>query len=63
MAVIVGGGVQILFTITLSAIAAYLTIGGVNRSVFWGFLIALSSTAIVLKMLEIKGKQTPRMVE
>ncbi len=55
-AVIVGGGVQISLTIILSAIAAYLAIGSVNRSVFLGFLIALSSTAIVLKMLADKGE-------
>lgn len=55
-AVIAGGGIQVLLTITLSAVAAYLLTGNANRSVFFGFLIALSSTAIVLKMLADKGE-------
>lgn len=55
-AVIVGGGVQMLLTIAMSAIGAYLVIGSGNKSVFFGFLIALSSTAIVLKMLADKGE-------
>ncbi|MDP3296118.1 MAG: cation:proton antiporter [Thermodesulfovibrionia bacterium] len=55
-AVIVGGGVQVLLTITLSAVAAYLVTGHTNKSIFFGFLIALSSTAIVLKMLTEKGE-------
>ncbi len=55
-AVIAGGGIQVLLTITLSAVAAYLLTGNANRSVFFGFLIALSSTAIVLKMLVDKGE-------
>ena len=54
--VIVGGGVQVLLTITLSAIIAYLTIGHINKSIFFGFLVALSSTAIVLKILTEKGE-------
>lgn len=55
-AVIAGGGIQVLLTIALSAAAAYLLTGNANRSVFFGFLIALSSTAIVLKMLAKKGE-------
>ena len=55
-AVIAGGGIQVLLTIALSAVAAYLLTGNANRSVFFGFLIALSSTAIVLKMLADKGE-------
>ena len=55
-AVIAGGGIQVLLTIALSATAAYLVTGNANRSVFFGFLIALSSTAIVLKMLAEKGE-------
>lgn len=54
--VIGGGGVQVLLTIVLSAIAAYFATGNINRSIFFGFLIALSSTAIVLKMLADKGE-------
>lgn len=55
-AVMVGGGIQILLTITLSSIIAYFAVGSINQSVFLGFLIALSSTAIVLKMLADKGE-------
>ncbi|MBI5188245.1 MAG: cation:proton antiporter, partial [Nitrospirae bacterium] len=51
-----GGGVQVLLTIILSATAVYLATGNINRSVFFGFLIALSSTAIVLKMLAERGE-------
>jgi CPA2 family monovalent cation:H+ antiporter-2 len=55
-AVVVGGGVQVFLTIALSALAAYLAAGYTNRSLFFGFLIALSSTAIVLKILAEKGE-------
>lgn len=55
-AVIVGGGAQVLLTIVLSSYAAYLVTGSVNRSIFVGFLVTLSSTAIVLKMLSEKGE-------
>lgn len=55
-AVIAGGGIQVLLTITLSAIAVYIVTGNTNRSIFFGFLIALSSTAIVLKMLSERGE-------
>lgn len=55
-AVLVGGGVQVLLTIALTALAVYIVSGNVNRSVFFGFLIALSSTAIVMKLLAEKGE-------
>ncbi|MBA4322339.1 MAG: hypothetical protein C0408_05915 [Odoribacter sp.] len=55
-AVIAGGGVQVSLTIVLSAVASFLATGNINKSVFFGFLIALSSTAIVLKMLAEKGE-------
>ncbi|MBM4135524.1 MAG: hypothetical protein FJ241_01675 [Nitrospira sp.] len=55
-AVIGSGGVQVFLTIVLSAIAAYFAIKNINQSVFFGFLIALSSTAIVLKSLAEKGE-------
>ncbi|OGW23852.1 MAG: hypothetical protein A2X59_06195 [Nitrospirae bacterium GWC2_42_7] len=55
-AVIAGGSVQVLLTIGFSAAASFLVIGDINRSLFFGFLIALSSTAIVLKMLSEKGE-------
>ncbi len=55
-AVIVGGGVQVFLTIAVTAFITYLAIGNINRSVFFGFLIALSSTAIIFKMLAERGE-------
>jgi monovalent cation:H+ antiporter-2, CPA2 family len=55
-AVLGGGGAQVLLTIVLSAAATYVAIGNVNQSVFFGFLYALSSTAIVLKLLIERGE-------
>lgn len=55
-AIIIGGVSQVFLTIGLSAAAAYLANRNMNQSVFFGFLIALSSTAIVLKMLADKGE-------
>ncbi|MEW6571805.1 MAG: cation:proton antiporter [Nitrospirota bacterium] len=55
-AVMGGGGAQVLLTIALSALVAYLFIDDVGMSVFVSFLIALSSTAIVLKMLSESGE-------
>jgi CPA2 family monovalent cation:H+ antiporter-2 len=55
-AVIGGGGSQVVLTIGVSAALAYLVTRNVNRSVFVGFLIALSSTAIVLKLLSERGE-------
>lgn len=54
-AVIAGGGSQVLLTIGLSALISYAVTRSLATSVFFGFLIALSSTAIVLKMLTEKG--------
>ena len=52
-----GGGVQVTLTIGLSAIAVYLVTGHINTAVFTGFLVALSSTAIVfLRADESCGK-------
>lgn len=48
--VLIGGGLQVLLTI--AAVAAISTAFGrsINQAIFFGFLVALSSTAIVLKM-------------
>ncbi len=54
--IIWGGGSQVIITIILSATLAYLFISNVYQSIFWGFLIALSSTAIVMKMLQERGE-------
>jgi CPA2 family monovalent cation:H+ antiporter-2 len=55
-AVLGGGGIQVLLTIAISALFTYIAIEDVNKSVFFGFLYALSSTAIVLKILSEKGE-------
>src|SRR4030066_728853 len=55
-AVVGGGGTQVFLTILLSAIFTYIAIDDVNKSIFFGFLYALSSTAIVLKILSEKGE-------
>jgi CPA2 family monovalent cation:H+ antiporter-2 len=55
-AVIGGGGAQVLLTIALSTVVTYVAIQDVNRSIFFGFLYALSSTAIVMKLLAEKGQ-------
>jgi CPA2 family monovalent cation:H+ antiporter-2 len=55
-AVVVGGTIQVLLTIMVAAIASYLVTGVTNGSILFGFLVALSSTAIVLKILAEKGE-------
>ncbi len=47
--VLVGGGLQVLLTIVLTAGIAIFFGRSLAQSVFFGFLVALSSTAIVLK--------------
>lgn len=47
--VLAGGGLQVGLTIAATAIVAVLFGRALNQAVFFGFLIALSSTAIVLK--------------
>lgn len=47
--VIVGGGLQVIVTVAATAGAFALLGRSMNRAIFFGFLIALSSTAIVLK--------------
>src|SRR2546430_821145 len=54
--VVIGGGAQVLFTVGLSAaVAAALGLAW-SVAVLVGFLVALSSTAIVLKGLADKGE-------
>ncbi len=54
--IVVGGGLsQVLLTIFFSATTMYFLIEQIQRSIFIGFLVALSSTAIVLKMLAESG--------
>ncbi len=55
-AVLGGGGTQVILTILVSGIITYISIGNINKSLFFGFLYALSSTAIVLKLLNERGE-------
>lgn len=47
--VVIGGGLQVGITILAVAAAAYFLGRGISQAIFFGFLVALSSTAIVLK--------------
>lgn len=57
---VLGGGMaQVLFTIILTAGLIWILMRpSIQESVFWGFLYALSSTAIVVKTLQDKNKIT-----
>ena len=55
--ILIGGGLQVLLTGSLTfAIASYGLDLPPAQSVFWGMLVALSSTAVVLKLLAEKGE-------
>jgi CPA2 family monovalent cation:H+ antiporter-2 len=56
--VLFGGILQVGGTIGLVALIAYLSGLTIQTAIFLGFLIALSSTAIVLKMFQEKGELT-----
>ncbi|MGD9562660.1 MAG: cation:proton antiporter [Pyrinomonadaceae bacterium] len=47
--VMVGGGLQVVITVGVTAMLAVLLGRSMGQAVFFGFLVALSSTAIVLK--------------
>jgi monovalent cation:H+ antiporter-2, CPA2 family len=47
--VLIGGGLQVLLTVAITAMVAVAFGRAVGQSIFFGFLLALSSTAIVLK--------------
>lgn len=47
--VLIGGGLQVVLTIAATAVVSILFGRPFNQSLFFGFLVALSSTAIVLK--------------
>ncbi|WP_168196267.1 cation:proton antiporter [Echinicola soli] len=55
-AVFVGGSLQVTLTILAATITSYFFGFDWNVSVFFGFLLALSSTAIVLKLLQETGQ-------
>lgn len=54
--VFIGGGLQVGGTILVTALVSMALGVEINTAVFLGFLISLSSTAIVLKMLQEKGE-------
>lgn len=54
--VFIGGGLQVGGTILITALVAMALGIEINTAIFIGFLISLSSTAIVLKMLQEKGE-------
>ncbi len=55
--VLIGGASQVIFTILLAACLIWMiTQTSVQESIFWGFLYALSSTAIVVKLLQDSNK-------
>lgn len=57
--VLIGGASQVFFTIMLTAGLIWLMYRPtIEESFFWGFLYALSSTAIVVKTLQDKNKIT-----
>ncbi|NQX77952.1 cation:proton antiporter [Gilvibacter sp.] len=57
--VLLGGASQVIFTIVLTAGLIWLLMGSsLEESIFWGFLYALSSTAIVVKVLQDTNKIT-----
>ncbi|MGB5820189.1 MAG: cation:proton antiporter [Saonia sp.] len=57
--VLIGGASQVFFTIFLTAGLIWLLMRpSLEESVFWGFLYALSSTAIVVKTLQDRNKIT-----
>lgn len=54
---IIGGGFsQVLLTLLITAAIAYPFFGKLNASLFTGFLVALSSTAIVMRILFERGE-------
>jgi len=54
------GCLQIIFTIFFTALIFYLFGIALNKAVFYGMLVSLSSTAIVLKLLQDRGElETP----
>ena len=55
-AVFIGGSLQVTLTIGVTALISYLFGFDWNIAVFFGFLFALSSTAIVLKLLQESGQ-------
>ncbi|CUI16801.1 putative glutathione-regulated potassium-efflux system protein [Candidatus Protochlamydia naegleriophila] len=55
---LLGGSMQVGFTILLSYLIAQLDDWSWKEALFLGFLLSMSSTAIVLRLLEQKGEST-----
>ena len=53
---LIGGSFQVMITIAAITLVALRIGNSINESVFIGFLVALSSTAIVLKLIQDKGE-------
>jgi len=53
---LVGGGCQVGLTLGMTALIAKLLGLPLNQAIFFGFLVSLSSTAIVLKILQERGQ-------
>ncbi len=53
---LVGGPAQMFSVLLFFVVGAYLLDLDVNSAIFWGFLVTLSSTAIVLKALAERGE-------
>ena len=53
---LIGGSFQVLMTIAAITLVSMRIGNAINESLFIGFLIALSSTAIVLKLIQDKGE-------
>lgn len=56
--VFIGGSLQVIFTILVTSVIYYFLGKPLSEAVFVGFLFSLSSTAIVLKILQEKGEIT-----
>lgn len=54
--VFIGGALQVGLTVLASALVYYLVGASVNEAVFIGFLFSLSSTAVVLKLLQDRNE-------
>lgn len=50
------GGLQVLIVVSLTALISYHWLGMVNTAIFTGFLVALSSTTIVMKLLSERAE-------
>lgn len=50
------GGLQVLIAVALTALISYSWLGTANTAIFIGFLVALSSTAIVMKLLSERAE-------